>query len=116
LVSTLKVVIPISLCSAVVCAVKIFQAENIESPVMTVISNSKATFCYLVFFVLMFIIFMHLTLVYGVNEVINAWNLRDMMQEEIIKVLDNLEEAVITKNENKIGLCNEQGTIIMSCI
>jgi len=64
----------------------------------------------------MFIIFMHLTLAYGVNEVIKAWNLRDMMQEEIVKVLDNLEEAVITKNENKIGLCNEQGALIMSCI
>lgn len=64
-------------------------------------------FVYLTFFVLLFIIFMHFILAYGVNEVIKAWNLRDMMQEEIIKVLDNLEEAIITKNENKIGLCNE---------
>ena len=74
---------------------------------MTVILKKKMVFVYLTFFVLLFIIFMHFVLAYGVNEVIKAWNLRDMMQEEIIKVLDNLEEAIITKNENKIGLCNE---------
>ena len=74
---------------------------------MTVILKKKMVFVYLTFFVLLFIIFMHFILAYGVNEVIKAWNLRDMMQEEIIKVLDNLEEAIITKNENKIGLCNE---------
>jgi hypothetical protein len=32
------------------------------------------------------------------NEVIKAWHLRDIMQEEITSILDNLEESIITKN------------------
>ena len=71
---------------------------------------------YLILFVFTFIIFMHLVLAYGVNEVIKAWNIRDMMQEEVVNILDNLEEAIITKNENKVGLCNHQGTLIINNI
>jgi hypothetical protein len=54
-----------------------------------------------------------LLLDFGINEIIKAWNIRDMMQQEIKNILDNLEDAIITKNENRIGLCNESGNRIL---
>lgn len=42
-------------------------------------------------------------------EIIKAWNLRDIMHQELVGILDNLEEAIITKNGDRIGLCNEPG-------
>ena len=116
LISSLKIVVPLSISTAVVCAIKVTQAENIDSNLKQSILADKDFFIYLVIFVFLFIFFMHITLAYGVNEVIKAWNLRDMMQEEIIILLDNLEEAIITKNDNIIDLCNEQGTKIIDTI
>jgi hypothetical protein len=50
---------------------------------------------------------------FGIKEIIKAWNLRDVMQQEIVNILDNLEEAIITKNGHRIGLCNESGNRIL---
>jgi hypothetical protein len=44
---------------------------------------------------------------FGINEVIKAWNLRDIMQQQIVNILDNLEEGIITKNLTRISLCND---------
>jgi hypothetical protein len=46
-------------------------------------------------------------------EILKAWNLRNVMHKELINILDNLAEAVITKNKDKIGLCNETGNRLL---
>jgi hypothetical protein len=62
---------------------------------------------YTIIYSFIFIAVMQVLLNFGINEVIKAWNLRDIMQQQIVNILDNLEEAIITKNNNRISLCNE---------
>jgi hypothetical protein len=38
------------------------------------------------------------------------------MHKELVDILDNLAEGIITKNNGRIGLCNEQGTKILQSI
>jgi hypothetical protein len=35
------------------------------------------------------------------------------MHKELVNILDNLAEAVITKNKDRIGLCNETGNRLL---
>lgn len=62
---------------------------------------------------MMFIFLMQALLNFGINEVIKAWNLRDIMQQQMMNILDNLEEAIITKNQSRIDLCNDKGGRIL---
>lgn len=68
---------------------------------------------YTIIYSFIFIAVMQVLLNFGINEVIKAWNLRDIMQQQMLNILDNLEEAIITKNNTRISLCNEQGNKIL---
>ena len=70
-------------------------------------SDEYSLLAYTIIYSFNIIAVMQVILNFGINEVIKAWNLRDIMQQQIVNILDNLEEAIITKNNNRISLCNE---------
>lgn len=60
------------------------------------------------FFVFLFLgmVFIWYMLNFGEKEVMIAWGKTNVMQEEMIMVLDNLEEVIITKNTDEIKFRN----------
>jgi hypothetical protein len=52
------------------------------------------------------VIFMQYLLNFGEREIMKAWGLSNSLQEELIQVLENLEEAIITKSNDEIKFRN----------
>jgi len=53
--------------------------------------------------------FIQYLLNFGQIEILKAWNARDTTQKELINILENLEESIITRNKRGFGFCNTQG-------
>jgi len=62
------------------------------------------------------LIFIQYLLDFGQIEILKAWNVRDITQKELINILENLEESIITRNKNGFGFCNEHGNKILRLI
>jgi len=91
----------------------VYQVQKLDHHPSEVKFDEYALLAYTVIYSFIFIAVMQVLLNFGINEVIKAWNLRDIMQQQIVNILDNLEEAIITKNNTRISLCNEQGNKIL---
>lgn len=61
---------------------------------------------------------LHYLLIYGENEVLKAWSIRNTVQKEFEFILSKLEEAIITKDtvNNSISYANKKGKRILSQI
>jgi hypothetical protein len=57
-------------------------------------------------FCLLGMVFIWYLLNFGEKEVMRAWGITNTMQAEMIMVLDNLEEVIITKNTDEIKFRN----------
>ena len=72
-------------------------------------NNYMTNFIIQIFFGSIAIIFLQHLLVFGQKEILNAWQKTEKIQKEVINILDNFEEAIISQNTKGFGYCNKSG-------